>query len=179
MNSELTTIVQAAYTHFKKYKAPSELDVCTDCCVTQEEVDGLTSMAVQHLPFKLLYTYNTAAKTPKPGLDEFRHFLPRILELTADYQFISHSAALTLSRCAYYSEEEWEQNELELIRQFGLSFFEQCMRQYPLPELEHIDSIIIMLHKAYVPIDELLQIWFLSTPQRSGSAFQRLADVWI
>lgn len=159
MTTELQDIVQNSYRIFKKYKATIPLDACTACCLTKNQERELVSMSVHDIPFELLYDYNTAAKTKKPSIHEFKHFLPRYLELTADLKFLHHSAELVLSQFHYYDNSEWTEEEKELVHDFGQAFFSQCLTIYPLPELERIDSILIMLSETKINIESLLVSW--------------------
>lgn len=159
MTTALEDIIQNAYRIFRKYKATIPLDACTACCLTKNQESELVSLSVHNIPFELLYDYNTAAKTKKPSISEFKHFLPRFLELTAEFKFLHHSAELVLSRFHYYDKSEWTEEEKELMQDFGEAFFSQCLTIYPLPEFETIDSILIMLSETKINMDPLLLNW--------------------
>lgn len=159
MTTELRNIVEKSYQVFKKYKVSTPLDACTDCCLTKGQENELVSLSVRQIPFDLLYDYNTAAKTEKPDIQEFKHFLPRFLELTAELRFLHHSGELVLSRFEYYDKSEWTKDEQELIQDFGRAYFRLCMTVYPLPELERVDSILIMLWKTKIDIQQILTDW--------------------
>ncbi|MDQ3102113.1 MAG: hypothetical protein M3R08_12045 [Bacteroidota bacterium] len=172
--SELQAIVERSYHTFKRYKAIVPLDACTHCCLNENQESELVSLSVRLIPFELLYDYNTAAKTPKPSIDEFKHFLPRILDYTAQLKFLHHSAELVLSRFEYYDKGQWNKEEQQLIQSFGLAFFQHCLTVYPLPELERIDSVLIMLKKANVDIGPLLFHWTSMANQESILHFNDL-----
>ncbi len=107
MTEELKHIIEYSYSVFSKYRANLPLDVCTDCCMTLNQTCELANMSVKQIPFELLYEYNTAAKPALPNIEEFKHFLPRFLELTSELKFLHHSAEIILNRFEYYSIEEW------------------------------------------------------------------------
>jgi len=174
MTTELQDIVSNSYRLFKKYKATIPLDACTACCLTKSQESELVFLSVHDIPFKLLYDYNTAAKTKKPSIQEFKHFLPRFLEFTADNKFLHHSAELVLSRFHYYDKSEWNDEEKELIQDFGKAYFSQCLTIYPLPELERIDSILVMLSEAKINIEPLLDSWKDSQSKESVLHFNDL-----
>ncbi len=176
MTEELSTIVEQAYKLFRRYKATKPLDVCTVCCLTEKEEDALVSVGVKSIPFDLLYAYNTAAKTEKPDINEFKHFLPRFLDLTAQMQFPSHSIELGLSRFEYYDKNEWTTEEHDLVQEFGQHFFRHCLALYPLPDFEHIDSILIMLWKAKMNFNQLLNDWVEMTTSQSLLHFSDLVN---
>lgn len=159
MTTTLLNIVEKSYQVFKKYKATIPLDACTACCLTKNQESELVCLSVHDIPFDLLYDYNTAAKTEKPSIQEFKHFLPRFLELTAELKFLHHSPELVLSRFHYYDKSQWTAEEQKLLQNFGQAYFSQCLTLYPLPEGEHIDSILIMLWETKIDIESLLSDW--------------------
>lgn len=174
MTTELQDIVTRSYQVFKKYKATIPLDACTDCCLTKSQERDLVALSVHDIPFDLLYDYNTAAKTSKPNIQEFKHFLPRCLELTADLKFLHHSAELVLSRFHYYDQSEWTDEERELIQDFGHAYFTQCLTIYPLPEHENIAAILIMLWETKINMESLLASWTDSKTKESILHFNDL-----
>jgi len=159
MNEKLRHIINQSYSVFSKYSVTAPLDVCTECCMTPNQERSLVSMSVKHIPFELLYEYNTAAKAELPSIEEFKHFVPRFLDLTAELKFVHHSAELTLSRFEYYKKDEWTKEESELVQNYAEELFRYFLSIYPLPELEKIDAILIMLYKAKVDIKEVLSDW--------------------
>jgi|GEM_PF-896409 len=174
MNEALRKIINQSYSVFSKYRVTVPLDVCTECCMTPNQENSLVSMSVRQIPFKLLYDYNTAAKTVKPNIDEFKHFLPRFLDLTAELKFLHHSAELILSRFEYYTKDEWTKEESQLMQSYAKELFRYYLSIYPLPELEKIDSIIIMLYKAKVDVLEILLDW---RTIKSRSSILHLSDL--
>ena len=159
MNEKLRHIINQSYSVFSKYNVTVPLDVCTECCMTPNQENSLVSMSVKHIPFELLYEYNTAAKTELPSIEEFKHFVPRFLDLTAELKFVHHSAELILSRFEYYKKDEWTKEESEILQNYAKELFRYFLSIYPLPELEKIDAIIIMLYKVKVDIKEVLSNW--------------------
>ena len=174
MKEELRNIIDQSYSVFSKYRATVPLDVCTECCITPNQENSLTRMSVKQIPFELLYDYNTAAKTELPSIEEFKHFLPRFLELTAEMKFLHHSAELILSRFEYYQKNEWTKEESQIVQNYSKELFRYYLSIYPLPELEKIDSIIIMLYKAKVNIREILLDW---KKEISRSSILHLSDL--
>jgi hypothetical protein len=174
MTTELEHIIEKSYEIFKKYKAKAPLDACTECCLTKNQESELVSLTVRHVPFELLYDYNTAAKTEKPDIQEFKHFLPRFLELTAEFKFLHHSGELVLSRFDYYDKTDWTREEQELMQDFGQAYFRLCMTIHPLPELERVDSILIMLWKTKIDIQQILSDWTIIKTKESLLHFNDL-----
>jgi hypothetical protein len=157
MNIELKKIIDKSYEVFADYKIGQTLDVCTECCVTKNEESELAQGNIREIPFELLYTYHTAAKPQKPNTNEFKHFAPRYLDLTANLKFVSHSAEIVLR--TFGEINEWTDEETEILNSFGIEFFKQCLNTYPLPENEQIISILVMLDKGNFGIVDKLEYW--------------------
>ena len=174
MSTKLKDIVDKSYEVFKKYDATAPLDVCTACCLTKEQENALITLPVRDIPFKLLYDYNTAAKTKHPRIEEFKHFLPRFLEITADLNFLHHSAELVLSRFDYYDKSEWSDEEQALIQNFASAYFCQYLSVYTPSALERVDAILIMLSKTKVDMQPILACWMENTSPESVFHFKDL-----
>jgi len=86
-SEKMNSIIERAYQTFSKYNIKSQLDVCTHCCVSTEEVRNLTNTPLNKLSLELIYRYNTAATSDKPTIEEFKYFLPRYLELRVPFAF--------------------------------------------------------------------------------------------
>lgn len=160
----LKELIDKAYIIFSNYCVTRPLDVCTDeCCMKIEDEGRLASLPVRNIPVELLAEYNDSAKPEKTRIEELKHFLPRYLELTAEFKFPSHSAELSFSRFTPFTREEWTEPELELLEIFSETFFQHCLKTYPLPSFNNnIDGMLIMFWKAgFVNIDKLLKIWEL------------------
>jgi hypothetical protein len=157
MNIELKNIIDYSYRIFSDYEVRQPLDACTKCCITQEEELTLTTTDVDKIPFELLYTYHTAAKPQDINVTEFKHFLPRYLDLTAHLKFVSHSAEIVLSSITMISD--WTTKEKDILKAFGQVYFERCLHIYPLPENEQITSILIMLDNGNFNIIDYLSDW--------------------
>lgn len=175
----MNSIIERAYQTFSKYNLKSELDVCTHCCVSSEEVRRLTNTPLRKISFELIYRHNTAATSKKPPIEEFKYYLPRYLELVANQEFPSHSIELSFKRFEHYKIEEFESNEINLIQDFGEEYFKQTISTYPCPENEQIDSILIMLFKAKIDIPRLLNIWELDKTENGNKHFQDLVNYGI
>ncbi|MES2732348.1 MAG: hypothetical protein V4714_11380 [Bacteroidota bacterium] len=155
----LKETVEKLYEQFSTYKAVRPLDICTYCCMSIENEELLASLLVREIPKDLLAEYNDGASTAKTPIDELKHFLPRYLELISQFEFPTHSAEIALRRLTPYDETEWSEQELKLLRQFSLDYFEYCLAVYPLPEYIQIDSVIIMLWHSQFEIKDLLLLW--------------------
>ena len=144
--------------------------------MTKNQESELVSLSIHHIPFDLLYDYNTAAKTEKPDIQEFKHFLPRFLELTKELKFLHHDEELVFSRFDYYDKNEWTDNELSILQEFGSALFRFYLNVYPLPELARIDGVLIMLYKTKINVQPILDEWTVNSTPKSVLHFNDLIN---
>ena len=159
-SNKLSDIVDEAYKLFANYLAARPLDICTECCMTEQDEAKLSALPVNQIPKDLLSDYNDGARTHKTNIEEVKHFLPRYLELVSRFEFPTHSAELSFSRLTPFDSTEWKQRELDMLGEFSQVYFKHCLTLYPLPcNNADITNILIMLWKGCFDIHEILQIW--------------------
>jgi hypothetical protein len=171
----LQETIDKAYKVFESYKPARPLDVCTDCCMTVEQEGKLANLPVREIPQDLLAAYNDSAKPVKTRIEEVKHFLPRYLDLIAQFKFPTHSTELSFSRLIPFDNSEWIDQEQQLIAQFSIDFFKHCLSTYPIPSFsDRIDTIIIMFWRAGFDINSLLTIWENEKTEESVLHFRDL-----
>lgn len=159
-------IISKAYSAFRKYKIGQNLVVCKICCVSDEEEKALVSNPLQNLTSKQLYLYLDSARFfSDKEFGETKHFLPRLMELVFDFQFPVHSVEITFSRLDLDQPEKWQPNEIELLNDFSVTFFQKCLQNYPLPINDdtlaflEINNIIVMFGTAFFDLKTILNTW--------------------
>jgi hypothetical protein len=158
MKDELKEIVIEGYKLFSGYKITGNLDVCS-CCVSEEEQAELIKTPLERVSQEVLSVYNNSAMAEVININEFKYFLPRILELIAEFKFPSHSVEITLSRIGYISLENWSEEEVVFLRKFMESFFKECLLLYPFIDFENLCSVIIMFSKTNFDITWTTKLW--------------------
>lgn len=111
------------------------------------------------MPAELLSAYNHSAHVCVFDHEEFKYFIPRFLELTIAFNFPSHTTELALKRFNNYTSADWTNEEYSVVSNFSVTFFEHCLQQYPLPNNERIDSILIMLWMGGFSVEPLFNVW--------------------
>lgn len=83
MTPVLKDIVERAYTAFEA-RPPTDIGVCTSCCMAPKDAARLLNMPVRQIPERLMAEWMDAATTHEFPEDTWRHLLPRILEFLAN-----------------------------------------------------------------------------------------------
>lgn len=79
---EIKNSIENLYKTFSKYTILGNLrDRSCDCCVTNEEIKSLMSIQLKDLSEDKIGKYMRSAITTFGDENDYKHFLPRILEL--------------------------------------------------------------------------------------------------
>ncbi len=154
------SIIEKGYKIFSNYNIADIENVCTACCVNEDEVFRLVNTNVKNISHELLTHYNDAAQAYNPKIREFKHFLPRYLELIYNFEFPSLSLELSLRNIPFYDKADWTEEEWIFLNEYMIKFFKKCLGFYPIPDCYMgFSPILIMLNKAGYNIETFLEIW--------------------
>jgi len=153
-------IIDKGYSLFQNYHISKIENACTFCCLNEEEINQLLYLNIKDIPVELLSTYNDSAQAYEPEIREFKHFLPRYLDLVYNFDFPSHSVELSLRNISNFDTTQWSEDEWNYLNLFMIEFFKKCLTTRPIPNnYEGLSPILIMLNSAGFPLAPFLEIW--------------------
>lgn len=161
MDTRLDALTERAYQVFGGYRVKQLKDVCTVCCIDKEEHSRLLAVSPSGLSCESLRTYATAAFASEPTYpDEFKHFLPRYLELLKGFESPC-IPEVTFKRLKKYRDvEEWPDDELSLLNDFASALFAKALSSYPLQgDFTYLTSLLIMFDNGDFDTAPLLEQW--------------------
>ncbi|KAB2347743.1 hypothetical protein [Actinomadura rudentiformis] len=138
MDSDLKQTIGELYGVFSRYRVPNVKDHCTHC-VTDEEAAAIRTTRLTDLTGQDLNRYAWKAMSTWGGMEEFKHFLPRLLELAAVGELIFPSSLMTKVGAVW---RDWPDEEQSAIQAFVEAWWASTVRDHPSP----------------VPIQEMLEI---------------------
>jgi hypothetical protein len=74
--------LQAVYSAFGQNRAPTRITACP-CCISADEVEVMTRTRLRDLSAEQLEHYLSAVFLTSGAEEDFRYFLPRLLDLNA------------------------------------------------------------------------------------------------
>jgi hypothetical protein len=83
ISSDLQQSIDKLYLEFDRER-PTSIDACP-CCISEEEVHALLSNSLRELEPCYLRNYTDCALVTVGEVDDFKYFLPRILEILAHH----------------------------------------------------------------------------------------------
>lgn len=175
----LQAATEGLYTTFASYPLR---DVITGCihCLQQTDVDHLHAVPLRLLTKEDLEGFlgNNAAGTVGDALD-FKHFLPRLLELVAweeaEYSlvFLPETVSTGVSRHGYAT---WPQAEQQALRTFCLAWWQAVLATAPRQFFrrdERVETILCAVSQFTEDVTPYLAAWRRT---RSGTA---LTQLWV
>uniref|UniRef100_B8HWE9 Uncharacterized protein n=1 Tax=Cyanothece sp. (strain PCC 7425 / ATCC 29141) TaxID=395961 RepID=B8HWE9_CYAP4 len=81
---KVESAIRDLYAAFSHVERPVEVDACP-CCISLEELEAIQTKPLGELTTDDLYNYSHNALLNVGNEEDFRYFLPRILEILAQY----------------------------------------------------------------------------------------------
>lgn len=103
------------YQTFARFDSSLKTMAACSCCVTRDEVEALFSAPLAQLPPNRLQRYAFKAISTWGDENDFKHFLPRLLELALKNDLIGDSLAFGFEKAGWPS---WAEVEVEAVRAF-------------------------------------------------------------
>ena len=114
--TSLTTAIEGLYHTFAHYRGgPTE---GCPCCVTPERRARLHARPLREIAADDLGVYAFKAMSTWGGVDDFRHFLPRIFEIAATDELGYDPQTVVGGKLVYAKWREWRAREQEAIEAF-------------------------------------------------------------
>ena len=113
--------IENLYKAFAKYPFKSSITGCS-CCVSEKDKETLLSKRFKKLEDKELSRYAFKAMTTWGDVEDFKHYLPRILELTS-LKKLHIDTFIILDKLNYGKWRTWKQSEIVAVEKFLKSWW--------------------------------------------------------
>lgn len=113
--------IENLYKIFAKYSFKNKIEGCP-CCVGKQENRVLHSKSLRELSGKDLSFYGFKALTTFGDVEDFKHFLPRLFEITFEDDF-AYDTAILFRKLKYADWQNWDESEKSAIKDFFFELF--------------------------------------------------------
>lgn len=149
--------IEGVYNAFQQYSIRGNLrGRSCPCCVSDDEVQQLLQTPLNMLSAEQLEEYLRKAVSTFGDVDDFKYFLPRILELMTVPNASLIDDFLTFEKLNYTEWEMWNANESMAIEQYITSLFKSTL--FTATGQFEFETVLCLALK-YVPTDTILRIW--------------------
>ncbi len=154
-SAALETAIRRLYTAFARYAATSLTTFSLDAGITAADVARLRARPLRELTGADLDRFARSALTTWGGVDDFKHFLPRIFELLVREP--GRVDALVVERLALADWRTWPVEEQEVVEAFLAALW--CWALEVGPDVVDAGSILRAVGLAGCALDEWLDTW--------------------
>ncbi|MEO7300211.1 MAG: hypothetical protein ABI042_16725 [Verrucomicrobiota bacterium] len=125
LTHELKEAIRKLYTAFAQY-SPRHPEGCP-CCVSDEDKRRLLSKPLNALTVDDVSRYSLKALTTWGTVNDFKHFLPRLLELMATDECSAIEPEVLMSKLRLASWQGWPEAERAGVDQFIHALWGHCL----------------------------------------------------
>jgi hypothetical protein len=167
MTQEFRQSIEKLYETFSVYPFKSTMEGCP-CCVSNSDKEKIHSKHLTQLDRDDLSRYAFKAMTTWGDVEDFKHYLPRIFEITATTNFIVDTFVV-LGKLEYGKWRFWPQTEQMAIEKFLLEWWTNEATNKPYFDKEIYFEIL----KLTKNVDALLDRWIIDI---HGQSFLKYVD---
>jgi hypothetical protein len=148
----LSSSIDALYACFRRYRLRG-VGYCSHCHAPEEQ-HALRAVPLRVLSPVALAPFVSSAMTTFGQLYDFKHFLPRILELIAARAFSHYTVEFAFMKLNYAQWRFWPGDELLAVERFLLAWWRAT-----LVERADAQSTFAMLRSSGIDASRLLDDW--------------------
>ena len=170
MTNEFKTAIEKLYKTFERYPFKSKIEGCP-CCVSDSDKSTLHSRKLRELEDEDLSYYAFKAMTTFGDLEDFKHYLPRIFELTAKGK-LTVDTFVILGKLEYGKWHSWNEDERNAINNFLKVWW-----KYDINNSKYFNSeILIELNKLWKDLPSMLNEWNLEDKTQGFKNYMELIE---
>jgi hypothetical protein len=164
----LHSAIENVYRVFNRYPLRHGHPIPCPCCTSKEDVAQLHSKPLRQLTDKDLDKYGFKAMTTWGDVEDFKHYLPRLLELLLTNN-LNFGFGDPVQKLAYGQWRTWPQEEQDAIEACLCALWESVLVTEPDPF--DVGGDLMMIAALIDDLDPLLQHWQqLSTTSKTALA---------
>ncbi len=168
----LSEATEQLYATFSPYRGGEDFVGC-DCCVSTEQSKKLAGTPLRELTYEDLERYARKAMSTWGDVKNFKHFLPRLLELAIEHrdEFLDLAVVFGKLRCAHW--QSWPPREVACVDDYLRAYWVyQLKLEIDSPQSDAIDTVLCAEGNALESVKPLLTAWLA---EESISAKKHLA----
>ena len=160
------------YSTFAHYRMGDDFTGC-DCCVGPEHSARLAGPSLRELTYDDLERYSSKAMSTWGNVRHFKHFLPRLLELTIEHRDDFLDLAVVFGKLKHAQIDSWPQPERDAVNRFFAEYWDYQLADPIVSAFEDsIDTVLCAISNALPSVQRFLDAWIAT---RTGNAKRHLA----
>jgi hypothetical protein len=170
MRETLQTAIEECYNVFSKYPLNSTMEGSPLYEDLQQWNNALTSKPLRELSGEDLSLFIFKAMSTWGTINDFKHYLPRILELTASLDS-DIDILIVADKLSYCKWQTWPIDEIAVIKNWCEELWKQIITTAPEIIEVHRNDYIAGMAALYPHLTELLNTWINSDSENAMANF--------
>ncbi|TWU15452.1 hypothetical protein [Allorhodopirellula heiligendammensis] len=164
--------IENLYATFAHCRIGDDFTGC-DCCVGPEHSEKLAAPPLRELTYEDLERYSRKAMSTWGNVRHFKHFLPRLLELSIEHRDDFLDLAVVFGKLKYAQFDSWPQRERDSVDRFFCEYWEYQLDEPIVGAFEDsVDTVLCSLASALSSVQRFLDAWIV---KRTDNATRHLA----
>lgn len=162
MGTPISEAIDRLYDGFAHYHRPASIVHCEHCLTPGEAQALLAPVPLRQLSMEALKPYAYGVMLTVGDADDFRYFLPRLLEITDPARYPYPDLESMLSRLRFAHWTRWPQAEQDAVRVFLRALWEDAL--YSLDPVAGAGEALCAITNAEDDIGPYLNEWTTGDP---------------
>ena len=181
LGPDLNSAIEELYEAFKEYPLPASMTPCP-CCHSVDSERPLYSRPLRELRPKDLEQYARDALLVWGGVNEFKHFLPRIFEIAAFGAPLPFpEREIVFSKLDHGEWRAWPRQEQQSVQNFLLKLWRSALEQPPCRDLQigpETEGWLCALAQTRADLSPYLNQWLEATTSSPNAAWNLAALIY-
>ena len=167
LSVKMNRAIDNLYATFAHCRIGDDFAGC-DCCVGADHSVRLAARPLRELSYEDLERYSRKAISTWGNVWHFKHFLPRLLELTIEHRDDFFDLAIVFGKLRYAQFDSWPQRERDAINRFFEEYWEYQLADPIIGAAEDsIDTVLCSLSNALSTVQRFLDKWIATRTDNS------------
>ena len=162
----ISAAINGLYETFGRYPRPERIECCPCGCTKPDATDPLLVTSLRGLRFLELADYSFSAMTTQGSVDDFRYFLPRLLQGIAEEPY-SYSSETIFHKLSYAKWATWPAGEQASLKRYLNALWQCSLGSFPieehLPAFFEIETVLSSIAQTGEPLSPYLTVWAETT----------------
>jgi hypothetical protein len=151
--------IENLYAAFAHCRIGGDFSGC-DCCVGPEHSVKLAATPLRDLTYNDLERYSRKAMSTWGKVNHFKHFLPRLLELSIEHRDDFLDLAVVFGKLKYARFDTWPQRERDAVNRFFDEYWKYQLNDSAVGTFkDSIDTVLCSLANALSSVQRFLDVW--------------------
>jgi hypothetical protein len=162
--------IETLYEVFSRYPRPTEIESCPCGCTKPDATVHLLAVPLRELRFAGLIDYSSSAISTQGSVDDFRYFLPRLLQGIANEPY-DYNPEILFGKLSYAEWRIWPDIEVTAIKNYFNALWLKGLNSFPieehLPAFFEIETLLASIAQTGEALEPYLQTWTETTVQEA------------